>query len=233
MNGEKDYERIRFDEIDSTNEYAKSRRGERRNLIVTAKRQTGGLGTKGRSFSSEEGGVYLTRLTFYEGFPVGDAFKIMSETAVAVCETLRAYGLHPVVKWPNDVYVRDKKICGILIENVFSGREIFSSTVGIGLNVYNGLPVELAENATTMWRETGKRYDVEEVTERLIAELGKRRSGEEYLSYIGYMGRQATLIIGNESVPVTLLSVDSAGGLHVRTKDGEVRYTAAEVSLRL
>ena len=108
-NGRKKIKREHFECISSTNDYAKSKRGEGGDLIVTASRQTGGRGTKGRSFSSDVGGTYLTKLTFYEGFPASRAFEIMAGAAVAVCKTLEAYGLAPVIKWANDVFVKDKK----------------------------------------------------------------------------------------------------------------------------
>ena len=67
-----------FEELASTQEYVKSKWSEGQNLIVTADRQTSGRGTKGRSFSSNEGGVYVSKLTFYDTFSTKDAFKIMA-----------------------------------------------------------------------------------------------------------------------------------------------------------
>lgn len=233
MNDQKYIKREHFESLPSTQEYVKSKRGEGVSLLVTAKCQTGGKGTKGRSFSSEEGGVYLSKLSFYEGYPAKDAFKIMASAAVAVCETLRFYGLSPVIKWANDVYVNDKKICGILTENTLSGNTVASSVVGIGLNVNNPLPTELLNIATTMREITGKTFTVFEVTERLIEEWNKERAMKEYISFIGYMGRDVGLIFGDECVPATLLSVDDEGGLTVRMNGEEKRLTAAEVSLRL
>ena len=221
-----------FDELPSTQEYAKEKRSQGENLTVIAKRQSGGEGTKGRSFSSLEGGVYLSKLTFYKNFPAEEAFKIMVGAAVAVCETLCFYGLNPVIKWPNDIFVNDKKICGILIEQVVSGKKISSSIVGVGLNVYNELPEELFNIATTMKTETGNDYSVEEVANRLTEELAKEASMEKYLSYLGYMGREATLIFGDERVHGTLLSVDEEGGLLVEMKGKTRRLTAAEVSVK-
>ena len=222
-----------FEEVPSTNDYAKAQREKRENLIVVAKRQTGGRGTKGRSFVSNEGGVYLTKLSFYDSFPAREAFKIMAQAAVAVCVTLEGYGLKPVIKWVNDIYVNDRKICGILIENVFSGDKIVSSVVGIGVNVYNALPDELRDIATTMKKETGETFSVEEVTARLIDELKKPREIEEYIQRVGYLGREATLIFGDERVHGTLLSVDDTGGMWVRIDGQERRLTAAEVSLQI
>ena len=232
------YKKEYFQSLSSTNDYLKEKRAQivsseenaRENYIVVAKAQTGGRGTKGRSFFSAEGGVYLSALTFYEDFKTKDAFTLMANAAVAVCETLRFYGLNPVIKWANDVYVNDKKICGILIENVFSGENISSSIVGIGLNVINLLPNELDNIATTMQRETDEAYDVEEVTGRLISELLTKRSMQEYISYIGYMGRTVTLFIGNERVHGRLVSVDEQGGLLVEIQGERRRLTSAEVS---
>ena len=223
--------RIHFEEIDSTNNYAKERRGEREDLIITAKRQTGGRGTKGRSFVSKEGGVYLTSLCFYDNFPAKDAFKIMESTAVAVCETLRFYGLKPVIKWANDVFVNGKKICGILIENTLSGGNISSSVVGIGLNVNTSFEGELESIATSMRLEGGKSFLVEEITERLIAELSKERSMEEYRAYLGFMGQPVTLIVGDKRVPATLLSVDDEGKLHAEIEGKAYVFSSAEVSI--
>lgn len=248
MNGENEYRRSgiandkkaweirRFSCISSTNEYLKPLRAEGRNVIAVSDKQTGGRGTKGRSFVSDEGGVYFSALTFYEDLPARSAFLLLARAAVAVCRTLEGFGVFPVIKWSNDIFVRNKKICGILIENVFSAGNISSSIVGIGLNVFNRLPKELSEIATSVFEETGKKFDLEEVTQRLFAEFA-RADGEdliqEYLSRIGYMGSEATLLIGDERVPATLLSVDDEGGLHVRIQGVERRLTSAEVSIRL
>ena len=219
MNGKNMVKRLHFDCLPSTQTYAKQRRVDGENLVVTATSQTGG--------------VYLSKLTFYEDLSVKNAFQIMIGAAVAVCETLRFYGLKPLIKWPNDIWINDKKICGILIENTLSGDKVRSSVVGIGLNVSNELPTDLKELATTMALSMDNPPTVEEVTKRLIAELEKERSIAEYRNYIGYMGREATLILGDERIPGRLISVDEQGGLWVEVDGTERRLTAAEVSVRI
>lgn len=235
------YKRERFQSLPSTNDYLKNKRTEmlageipvRENYIVVAEEQTGGRGTKGREFLSAKGGVYLSALTFYEDLKAKDAFTLMANAAVAVCETLRYYGLNPVIKWANDIYVNDKKICGILIENVFSGDYVASSVVGIGLNVINPLDVSIKDIATSMRRVTGEDYDVEEVESRLISELLIKRTMQEYLSYVGYMGRTVALLIGDEQVRGKLVSVDEEGGLIVSIDGEQRRLTSAEVSFAI
>ena len=224
---------IKFDEIPSTNDYVKSIRDGGEDVIVTAKRQTGGRGTKGRSVSSEEGGVYLSTLRFYKDFLAKDAFKIMSGAAVAVCETLRFFGLTPVIKWSNDIYVNGKKICGILIENTLSGKNISSSIVGVGLNVNTLFCGELSDIATSMLLERGKSFSVEEVTKKLTEELFKERTMEEYRAYLGFMGERVTLILGDERVPATLLFVDDEGRLTAEINGERRVFSSAEVSVRI
>lgn len=224
--------RIDLKETTSTNEVAKSLRERGENLVVTALRQTGGKGTKGRSFSSAAGGVYLTRLTFYENFPAADAFLIMASASVAVCRTLEKYGFEAEIKWPNDVYVHGKKICGILIENTFSGNKISCSVVGIGLNVNNELPAELSETAISMRSAAGKIFDREETENVLIEESGKIFPMEEYRKRIGFLGRPVLLLSGERKIPARAVDVDERGGLLAEIGGKMKRFAAAEVSLR-
>lgn len=225
--------RVFLREINSTNEYAKARRGLGENLLVIAERQTGGRGTKGRSFSSQKGGVYLSLLTFYKDFPALNAFQIMQGAAAAVCETLVCFGLKPKIKWANDVYVNGKKICGILIETALKGKCIASSVVGIGLNVFNELPEELADIATTIYKETGKEIAVEEVIETLVRFLEEKNIHEKYAQYLGWLNEEVTLVLGEKETRAKLLSVDEAGGLWAEVDGEKKRFVAAEVSLRI
>ncbi len=224
---------IRLDEVGSTNDYAKEKRREGKNMTVIAKRQTSGRGTRGRSFSSESGGAYLSKLTFYENFPAKRAFAIMTGAAVAVCETLKGYGFDPKIKWPNDIYLGDKKVCGILIENTFSGAQVSSSVVGVGLNVCNPLPEELKEIATSLTLASGKEYSVDEVTERLISALDGEYSMEEYRRYLGYTGEKITLLLGEVRASAILLCVEEDGGLTVEIEGEKRTYSSAEVRLKI
>lgn len=232
------YEVNIFEELPSTHLYLKERYQEKRNRIVSAYSQTLGMGTKGRSFSSQTGGVYLSVLTFYEDFPSKQAFEIMQNCAVSVCETLSAYGIEARIKWPNDIHANGKKICGILIENRFEQNKVRSSLVGIGVNVYNPLPEDLSGIATNMSQVLGTtfdRVDVEEVREKLLQNLFTEKSdlSKRYQSYLGYVGEEIILLSGDERIPATLLSVTDTGGLIAKTAEGEKIFYSAEVSLRL
>ena len=222
----------RFETLPSTNDYAKAQKDKGENLVVIAAQQSGGRGTKGRSFSSQKGGVYLTKLTFYEDFLAKDAFKIMQGAAVAVCETLAEYGLNPKIKWPNDVFVNGKKICGILIENTFQGRFLQDSVVGVGLNVNNVLEDALKEIATTMSLELGKSLSVADVEKKLLSHLFNADLAEKYAEYLGFINETVTLLRGEERIAAKLLAVDESGNLIAEVNGIKEKYASAEITLR-
>ena len=222
---------IRFDEIASTNDYAKQMQKNGEDMLIIAKRQTGGKGTKGRSFSSNEGGVYLTKLVFYKDFLAKDAFLVMARAAVAVCKTLEDFSLFPKIKWANDVFVEDKKICGVLIENVFSGNKIASSIIGVGLNVNNELPGELDEIATTMKKVKGQEMDFNLVESKLISYLNEDFSMQEYLTRVGYLNEEVTLKMGEKCVHGIPVCVEEDGGLIVEINGKKEKVFSGEVSL--
>ena len=223
---------IELAECDSTNEYLKRLDGEE-DTVVTALRQTAGKGTKGRSFSSADGGLYLSVMRFYENFPAANAFEIMINSCVAVCKTVEGFGIKPVIRWANDVLVNGRKICGTLIENTFAGANIRRSIVGMGINVNNELPPELRQIAVSMREILGNRLSLQTVKKALIANLQKSFTINDYKKYIDWFGKEVVLRTDKESYTATALDVTADGRLVV-SRDGKIiEISSAEVSLRL
>lgn len=223
---------IELDEIDSTNEYCK-RLNFDEDVIVVAERQSAGKGTKGRSFSSGEGGLYISLMRKMENFDYSNTFSIMINACVAVCETVRHFGLNPTVKWANDVLVGGKKICGTLIENRLGADGICTSIVGIGLNVNNDLPEELQGIATSISRELKKPVSVKRVKAQLIKNLGKQFTVEDYKAYVDWFGHEVDLLSGEKKFSAVAMDVGEDGCLICRVGDEVRRISSAEMSLRL
>lgn len=225
---------IELEEVDSTNEYCKRINGEGESeVIVTAKRQTAGKGTKGRSFISSEGGLFVSVMRRYNNFDASETFKIMVNSCVAVCRTLEFFGLMPVIRWANDVLVNGRKICGTLIENTFSGGAVSRSIVGVGINVNNTLPEDLKEIATSMQTELKKQIPIMEVRDVFIENVQKNFTLNDYKSYMRWLGDEVTLKTENGVYNATAVDVDETGRL-VCEVNGEIKkISAAEVSLRL
>ena len=241
----------KFSRIVSTQEYADKMKKYGENLIVTAGKQSGGKGTKGRSFSSEKGGVYLSSLLYYPNFPAEKSFLIMAGTCAAVCRTLEEGGLQAKIKWPNDVFVNGKKICGILTENTFSEpaagdadgkHKDICCVCGIGLNIVNDLPEELKSTATSVWLETDEKQNVKKWRARLIENLLKnyadlcsgneetyKRIFGEYLARFGFVGENMVLVTERGSFIARILGADECGRLRVLVGGEEKLYSAAEI----
>ncbi|MCM1439413.1 MAG: biotin--[acetyl-CoA-carboxylase] ligase [Roseburia sp.] len=224
---------IELDEIDSTNEYCKKILDFDDEVIVIAARQTKGKGTNGRSFVSDEGGLYVSVMKRYENFNFSNTFSIMINACVAVCKTMESYGVTPSVKWANDVLVGGRKICGTLIENRLGADNICTSIVGIGLNVNNVLPEELKETATTMKEQCGKKINLQSVRSRLLKRLKKQYTVEDYKSYVNWFGQEVYLDRQGERISAVALDVDADGCL-VCDIQGEIKkISSAEMKLRL
>lgn len=126
---------FRFQVLDSTNTKAISIAKEGLlEAVVIAKRQTGGRGRMGRSFASPEGGLYLSYLTDRLA-PGASVLALTPAAALAVRRAIfRTFGLSCAIKYPNDLILQDRKVCGILCESVaMEGR--FCIVVGVGINV--------------------------------------------------------------------------------------------------
>lgn len=221
---------IELDEVDSTNEYCKTLT---ESCIVTAKRQTAGKGTKGRSFISEEGGIYLSVLRYFNGFPAENAFKIMINSCVAACRMLEVFGINPVIRWANDILANGKKICGTLIENTFSGGYITRSIVGCGLNVANRFPEDLKDIATSMNEVAGKEFRPESVKEEFIKNLQSEYSVADYKKYVNWLLKPVTLKTADGEKEVIALDILPDGRLAADYGGKIIKISSAEVSLRL
>lgn len=219
--------KIYFDEIDSTNDYAISH-DEPSDFAVIAKRQTGGKGTKGRSFSSEIGGAYLTLVRYYP-LKAENSFKIMASSCLAVAKTLGVYGINASVKWANDVLAGGKKICGILIKNSFEGEYVKKSVIGIGVNLNNEIPKELRDVAVTAKELINREIDTDEFIDRLIENLYEDYSMDEYRSKNIVLGKEIKVIEGEKTYYAKAAGIADNGNLIL--SDGRI-LSYGEVSIR-
>ncbi len=218
--------------VGSTNEYLKNLIEARENIAVFSDVQTGGRGTKGRSFLSDMGGVYFSILTFYSDMVPANAFRIMTHAAVAVCRTVQHFGITPAVKWPNDVRAADKKIAGILIENGLRSGSIDYSIVGIGLNVSNDV-ARLGGIAVGMKDFLPAPPAVDEVRSVLLANYLRPSAFEEYLSFVHFLGEEIDVAESEAHYTAVARRILGDGRLEIETKDGELRILSdAEITLR-
>jgi len=236
---------LHFESLPSTNDRARdmASAGAAEGTAIVADRQTAGRGRMGRAWSSPAGeGLYLSLILRPRVVP-SDASVITLAAAVAVSETLSAgFGARADIKWPNDVLVGGRKVCGILVESAIEGDRIQHAILGIGVNLaQTEFPEEIREGATSLLLETGKRVSPGEVLAPLFEKLDFRyRQSLENPGAV--LRRWEELSSYARNCPVRITSFDSVtegitrglserGGLMIESSDGRIReIVSGEVS---
>ena len=241
---------IHIDETDSTNRWLRNSSGTVLNesshenslgivpseLCVVADYQTAGKGCGSNSWESERGkNLTFSMLIHPEGIPANEQFRITEVVSVALCETLEPYINNKVeIKWPNDIYVGDRKICGILIENRLQGATIKDSIIGIGLNVNQRVFLSDAPNPVSMYQLTGQETDLDALLHQFLAAFGRvaqtPTTSSDYRARLFRKGIPALYEDSSGRFKATLEDVETDGRLVLRDDTGQVRtYAFKEV----
>lgn len=228
-----------FDEIDSTNVEAKllAGKGAPEGTLIVAEKQRLGKGRRGRTWFSPDGeGIYLS-LVLRPAIPASEAPRITLMTAVAVADAVLSFANIPVViKWPNDILVRRRKLAGILTEMSTEMDSVEYIVVGLGLNVNTpakGFPREICEQATSLFVETGRRVSririlkaflehFERNYERLVT-VGFDPIMDRWRELTNVFGQRVRVeAIGNEYFG-EVVDVDGDGILILKDESGELQ----------
>ncbi|MGI5976285.1 MAG: biotin--[acetyl-CoA-carboxylase] ligase [Candidatus Limivicinus sp.] len=231
--------------ISSTNTVLKEMAEENppEGLVLTAGRQTGGRGRLGRSFESPESGIYMSMLLYPRCSPE-QAALITPCAAVAVARAVkRICGREPDIKWPNDLQIEGKKICGILTEASFAVDRFFV-VVGIGLNVNTppaALSPELRDSASSLRIVLGREIPLQPMAEAMIEELDGMYARwtldpgcclEDYRRLCISTGRDVRLIRGGVSRDARSLGIADDYSLIVEADGKREHVHFGEVSIR-
>ena len=205
--------------------------------------QSGGVGRLGRSFSSSEGGLYMSLLLPGEGRALSDTVGFTAYCALRCAEALEQLCSVPVgIKWVNDLYLRGRKLGGIITHGSLSpdGRTLSHMTVGIGINIRNQLPPELADVAISLKEAGAPMPSREELGREIASRIVNGRA--EFLSdsvLQGYrermllLGKRVTVYSAEREFFATVLGVNPDYSLKILAADGAVRdLYSGEISVR-
>ncbi len=231
---------IHFTEIDSTNLYLKKHYAELDDLdIVDAKHQSAGRGRMARVWEDSSGENLLFSVLIKDKNLFSEFSSISLLAASSIMGTLKSLGITGVsIKWPNDVMVNDKKICGILLESVSFGPEIKALIVGIGLNVNQNEFDELP-HATSIYIEAKKAYEIGTLSELVYTNLRNdilmfKMGDKSYLEKIrnaNYLILQPVEFVFNgEKLNGYVKGIDDDNKLIVNVKDKELHLSSGEVT---
>lgn len=232
---------IHYPSVDSTNNECKRllSQGKQGMFLVVTDCQTAGRGRQGKAFASPaDTGIYFS-LVIRPNTSFKNAVTATTAASVAVCMAIENLtDKKPVIKWVNDVYLNNRKICGILTEAItnFEDGTVESVIIGIGINLKeNAFPRELRDIVGFLDADINKNLLVSTVIDKLV----EINTGD-YKTFIDYyrthsmvIGQKIKIIKGYEQIPAVAVSIDEQGGLEVQLENGErTVLRSGEISIR-
>ena len=233
-------------ETDSTNLWIKrlAKEGASEGTLALAEFQSAGRGRLGRSWEVPEGTSVMMSILLRPKFEPQYAPTLTLVMGMAVAKAVKNLGFDVSIKWPNDVVVSHKKICGILTEMGVRDGKIDYAVIGVGINVnIREFPEEMADKATSLYLESGKEFDrsqipglvmeaFEEYYEKFAAACDLSGLKEEYESILANYN-QPVRVLAKEPYEGVARGITDGGELLVEKTDGTiVAVSAGEVSVR-
>jgi BirA family biotin operon repressor/biotin-[acetyl-CoA-carboxylase] ligase len=224
-----------LDEVDSTQEVLK-RGSFPPGTVVVANRQKGGKGRKGRRWESQEGGLYFSFVLEEKIFRELRGYPLV--VGLGMKKAIEDLGLKPAIKWPNDIYLGGRKVCGILVEK--RGELLYT---GVGLNVnQEGFEGELSSLATSLRIVLGAELDLADVLLRVLKGITEEltvfsASGfaplrEEIRPSLLYLGEEVILSDEGKTIAGILKDIGDDGSLILQTAEGIKSFLAGDLTLR-
>ena len=233
-------------ETDSTNLWIKrlAKEGASEGTLALAEFQSAGRGRLGRSWEVPEGTSVMMSILLRPKFEPQYAPTLTLVMGMAVAKAVKSLGFDVSIKWPNDVVVSHKKICGILTEMGVRAGKIDYAVIGVGINVnIKEFPEEMADKATSLYLESGKEFDrsqipglvmeaFEKYYEKFAATCDLSGLKEEYESILANYN-QPVRVLAKEPYEGVARGITDGGELLVEKTDGTiVAVSAGEVSVR-
>lgn len=237
-----------YDQVSSTNLVARlmAACGAGEETMVMSESQTKGKGRRSRYWECPPGRGILMSVILRPQIAIREIPQLTLLAGVAVAESLqRTSGCAAGIKWPNDIIIDGKKVCGILAESMVSKRYGQAVIIGVGINVnqeQHELPPDCRETSTSLKLKTGHNLPRLQILKEFInswdehyrcfLNSGPRYVKEKWLAYNHTLGRSVTVHRGSDSISGQAVDLSDNGGLLVQLKDGEIKeFLADDVSL--
>jgi len=230
-----------FKSLPSTNLYAKDliKKNAEEGTIVIADIQTKGRGRKNRSWSSPEGGLWFS-IILYPNIPTQYAMLVTMVTSVSIVQAINELtGLSPTIKWPNDLLLEGKKICGILTELDAEMDRINYSVVGVGINVNNSLEKELQDKATSLHQVYNAKISRVKLLKLFLKYfdmnyfkiLSKDYNSirELWFLYTDIIGKNVCLKSENTETLGVVVDIDDTGCLILKTENKQIKIVSGDL----
>lgn len=233
---------IQLEAVDSTNDYAADLIKSsfvKNGATIIADHQLKGRGQRSALWTAEAGKNLTSSTIIFPDIEAGKAFYLNIIAALAVRKTLSDLGVEAKIKWPNDILVDSKKICGILVENVISGSKINSAVIGIGLNI-NQLQFHEGINATSLALLKKQDFEILDIFDQFFGYLDFYLNllcdshfdllKKHYYEHFYLINEVASFESEGEQFNAEVLGITEQGLLLLNRQEGKKAYDIKEVT---
>jgi BirA family biotin operon repressor/biotin-[acetyl-CoA-carboxylase] ligase len=225
---------VHIDETDSTNRWLREQGGEE-NMVVWADYQTAGRGCGTNHWESERGkNLTFSMLLHPHDVPAQKQFRISRAISLAICKALGQHIGDLSIKWPNDIYWRDGKIGGILIEVSLLGNKVKDCIIGVGLNINQRVFRSDAPNPVSMWQICEQETDCEQLLQEILQAFQEymcKSNKDEYQSMLYRRKGFHPYADKDGAFMAEIIDVEDDGHLLLRDDNGQLRrYAFKEVT---
>jgi len=232
---------VYFETIDSTNSYGKKLVNENAadGTVIVADIQTSGRGRKNRSWLSHSGGLWFS-IILYPNIPPQNGMLVTMAISVSIAQAIKeTIGIEPIIKWPNDLIINGKKVCGVLTEIDAEMDRINYSVVGVGINVNNEINDEIKDIATSLSLENKSRVSRVDLLRNILKKFDENY---QYLtsdnhkiirdlwhSFSDIIGKKIQVAGEKEIFEGVVSDIDDSGCLILETDVGKVRVITGDI----
>ena len=231
-----------LDIIDSTNSYAINLRESKdfkEGLVITTNFQKKGQGQRGSIWESQKGKNILLSAVFEFNISIKKQFDICKLVSLSLIKLLSNLNIYAKIKWPNDILVSNKKIAGILINNIISNDLISYSVIGIGLNVNQHVFNKYIPMATSIFLETGLQNNIEEMQYKLLEQIKfdivnyfeSKNNSSKYLDFLYRINKVSCFESGSQKFNGVIRGVEDSGLLIVETENEIIKFNTKEIKI--
>ena len=238
---------IHLNETHSTNSYLRElimrEKEQPEGTVVITDYQTAGRGQKGNSWESERGkNLTFSILLHPNHIPPGKQFILSQLISIAIVGVLKKYDRHFTIKWPNDIYWKEKKIAGMLIEVDLTGSSLSNAIIGIGININQRHFKSDAPNPVSLTQITGKEHNLSELLEKILDSIvdeynkytpdNEEEIRQKYMALLFRNKGVYPYLYGEEIFNASIEGIEPNGQLILKKENGSIHtFAFKEISL--
>ena len=232
---------IHLNETHSTNSYLRElimrEKEQPEGTVVITDYQTAGRGQKGNSWESERGKNFTFSILLHPNhIPPGKQFILSQLISIAIVGVLKEYDRHFTIKWPNDIYWKEKKIAGMLIEVDLTGSSLSNAIIGIGININQRHFKSDAPNPVSLTQITGKEHNLSELLEKILDSIvdaynkyspdNEEEIRQKYMALLFRNKGVYPYLYGEEIFNASIEGIEPNGQLILKKENGSIHTFA-------